>query len=154
MEAIIFVGIQASGKSTFYKEHFFRTHVRLNLDMLRTRHRENLLLRACIAMKQPFVVDNTNPTAEERTRYIVPAREAGFRVVGYYFETPAAEAATRNDARTGKERVPRGAVFGTHKKLQVPTSAEGFDRLYRVRLVDPGGFEIEAVEAATEQAEL
>ena len=70
MEAIIFVGIQASGKSTFYRERFFDTHLRINLDMLKTRYREQLILRACIEAKQPFVVDNTNPSVEERARYI------------------------------------------------------------------------------------
>ena len=39
-ECIIFVGIQGSGKSTFYKENFFKTHVRINLDMLKSRNRE------------------------------------------------------------------------------------------------------------------
>ena len=33
MEAVIFIGIQASGKSTFFKERFFNTHVRINLEM-------------------------------------------------------------------------------------------------------------------------
>lgn len=65
MEAILFIGIQASGKTTFYKERFFKTHIRVNLDMLKTRHRESLLLKACIEMKQPFVVDNTNPKTGE-----------------------------------------------------------------------------------------
>ena len=48
MEAILFIGIQASGKSTFFAERFFKTHVRINLDMLRTRHREELLVKACL----------------------------------------------------------------------------------------------------------
>jgi len=39
MEAIIFIGIQATGKSTFYKDNFFKTHIRINLDMLKTRKR-------------------------------------------------------------------------------------------------------------------
>ena len=60
MTAIILIGIPASGKSTFCKERLFDTHLRLNLDMLKTRHREKLLLQACIAAQQPFVVDNTN----------------------------------------------------------------------------------------------
>jgi len=51
MQAIIFTGIQAAGKTSFYLERFFRTHVRINLDMLRTRHREWLLLNACIEAK-------------------------------------------------------------------------------------------------------
>ena len=42
MEAVVFCGIQASGKTTFYLERFFQSHVRLNLDMLKTRHREQV----------------------------------------------------------------------------------------------------------------
>lgn len=60
MEAIIFSGIQASGETSLYRERFFSTYVRLSLDMLRTRRRERLLFEACLAAKQPFIVDNTN----------------------------------------------------------------------------------------------
>lgn len=65
MEAVIFVGIQGAGKSSFYKERFFRTHVRINLDMLRTKRRQEILLAACIEAKQPFVADNTNVMVED-----------------------------------------------------------------------------------------
>jgi predicted kinase len=51
VDAIIFVGIQATGKSTFFKERFFDTHVRINLDMLKTRHREETLFNACLEAK-------------------------------------------------------------------------------------------------------
>src|ERR671927_1666510 len=80
MEAIIFVGLQASGKSTFYKERFFATHLRINLDMPKTRHRERTLLATCIRLQQQFVVDNTNPTIAERAVYITAARNGHFRV--------------------------------------------------------------------------
>jgi hypothetical protein len=50
MEAIIFCGIQATGKTGFYKERFLQTHVRISLDLLKTRYREDLLLDACIAV--------------------------------------------------------------------------------------------------------
>ena len=59
MTAVILIGIQASGKTTFYRERYFDTHVRLSLDMLKTRRREELLLEACITARQAFVVDNT-----------------------------------------------------------------------------------------------
>ena len=59
MELIIFMGIQAVGKSTFYQQRFFNTHIRINLDMLITRHREQILVNACLAAKQPLVLDNT-----------------------------------------------------------------------------------------------
>jgi hypothetical protein len=36
MHAILLIGLQASGKSTFFRERFSDTHVRINLDMLRT----------------------------------------------------------------------------------------------------------------------
>src|SRR4051794_23667880 len=73
MEAVLFVGLQASGKSTFYRERFFTTHLRINLDMLRTRHREKRLLEVCLETQLRFVVDNTNPTRADRRRYIEPA---------------------------------------------------------------------------------
>ena len=134
MEAVIFTGIQGAGKSSFYRERFFFTHVRINLDMLRTRHRETLLLRACIEGKQPFVVDNTNPTREERARYIAGARAAGFRIVGYYFESATEDALRRNEERPPEQRVPVVGVLGTRKRLEPPTLAEGFDGLHVVRL--------------------
>ena len=99
MQAVIFVGIQASGKSTFYQQRFFATHVRISLDLLRTRHRERSLLEWCLTHRQPFVVDNTNPTAVERAVYIAPARAADFRVVGYYFESNVPSSMRRNAAR-------------------------------------------------------
>ncbi len=145
MEAVVFVGIQASGKSTFYQRRFFKTHVRIKLDMLRTRRREELLVRACLEAKQPFVVDNTNPTARDRARYVGPAKAAGFRVVGYYFESEVSEALERNASRPERERVPEVGVRGTHSRLEVPSFGEGFDALYRVRIDERGEFVVEAI---------
>lgn len=143
MEAIIFIGIQASGKSTFYKERFFNTHVRINLDMLKTRHREDLLLDACLRMKQPFVVDNTNPTIAARAKYIAAAKSARFRVVAYYFHSSIKQAVERNDLRDERMRVPRQAIGATFSRLQLPTLSEGFDAIYRVQVDPVGGFLVE-----------
>ena len=74
MEAVIFVGLQGAGKSTFYRERFFDTHLRISLDLLRTRHRERRLLQFCVETGLRFVVDNTNPTRAERAVYIRAAR--------------------------------------------------------------------------------
>lgn len=142
MQAIIFCGIQATGKSTFYKENFFNTHVRISLDLLRTRHREMVFLQACFQTRQKLVVDNTNPTAAERQRYIDLARAAGYEVIGYYFESKADEAVRRNTTRLGRERIPEKGIYGTRKRLQVPSFAEGFDYLFYVRLREPEGFHV------------
>jgi predicted kinase len=143
MEAVILIGIQGSGKSTFCRKYFFDTHVRISLDMLRTRHRESLLLRACLEGKQKFVVDNTNITAADRGRYIVPAKDAGFSVVGYYFSSRLEEALRRNRQRTGKSRIPEKAIAGFFKRLELPRKEEGFDRLYYVRIMETGEFTLE-----------
>ena len=113
MEAVIFIGIQGSGKSTFFKERFFATHVRLNYDMLKTRHRERILLEACLESKQKFVVDNTNPTIAERAKYIEPAKNKRFQIIGYYFQTNIKDALTRNALRIGKAKVPEIGIRAT-----------------------------------------
>jgi predicted kinase len=107
--------------------------------MLRTRHREALLLRACLEGKQKFVVDNTNITAADRRRYIVPAKNAGFSVVGYYFSSRLEDALSRNRQRTGKSRIPDAGIAGMYKRLELPRIAEGFDQLYYVRIAEEAG---------------
>ncbi|MDP7288123.1 MAG: ATP-binding protein [Phycisphaerae bacterium] len=142
MEAVILIGLQASGKSTFYRERFCDSHVRINLDMLRTRHREKLLFGACLEMKQPFVIDNTNPEVKDRLRYIPAARDAGFRVVGYYFQSRLDDLLTRNASRPTDKQVPSLAIHGTYSRLVLPSPDEGFDELYYVSLQTPAGFAV------------
>jgi predicted kinase len=145
VEAVVFCGIQASGKSTFYRERFFATHVRVSLDLLRTRHREAAFLRTCLETRQRFVVDNTNPTVAERARYVQPALEAGFTVVAFLFEVPASEALARNARREGRERIVAKGVLGTRKRLEPPSAAEGFSALHRVRPGPDGAFEVQTL---------
>jgi hypothetical protein len=108
VEAVVFVGLQGTGKPSFSKERFFDTHLRLSLDMLRTRHRERLLLRTCVESRKPFVVDDTNPTRAERRVYIRAAKEAGFRVIGYYFQSRVDDCQRRNERRPAAEQVRPG----------------------------------------------
>ncbi len=147
MEAVLLIGIQGAGKSSFYKDRFADTHVRINLDMLKTRHREKLFFDACIAAKQRFVVDNCNPAREDRRRYIEPARAAGFKVVGYYLQSRVADCKERNENRVGKQVVPAKAIFGTAGRLELPSLEEGFDKLYYVRVVGDSGFVVEEWKA-------
>lgn len=141
MEVVIFIGLQASGKSSFFRERFFGTHVRINLDMLRTRNRERILIDACIRAKQSFVVDNTNLTAEERGKVIALAREHQFRVIGYYFRSSVSESLARNAKRDGKARIPERGILASHKRLELPRRSEGFDELSYVQ-IGPDGFEV------------
>ena len=144
MEAIIFIGIPGAGKSTFFKERFFNTHVQINLDMLRTRRREEILLSACLQSGQPFVVDNTNPLPADRSRYLGPARAAGFRTIAYFFDSALRDAMQRNNLRVGKQKIPAPAVAAALKKLVRPTADEGFDEIYTVELTLDRGFVVTA----------
>jgi predicted kinase len=146
MEMVLLIGAQGAGKSTFYREWFFDTHVRVNLDMLKTRHCERELISACLGIKQRFVVDNTNPTARDRRRYFELAQGSRFKVAGYYFDATLDEVLQRNTKRTGRANIPEIGVRATHAKLEAPSYAEGFDEIYRVRVKPGEGYEIERVE--------
>jgi len=143
MECVIFIGMQATGKSSFYRERFFNTHIRINRDMLKTQHRERLLLDACINAKQSFVLDNTNVTRIARAHVITTAKAAGFRIAGFYFASKLAEAMRRNALREGAARIPDVGLLGTHARLELPRLEEGFDALNYVRLNDGIGFTTE-----------
>lgn len=143
MEAIIFIGIQGTGKSSFYQKKFFQTHVRINSDMLKTRHRLRLFFNACLEARQSFVLDNTNVTRAVRQEFISQSKAAGFRVVGYYFRSDISSALARNSERDGSARIPDRGVLGTYKQLEIPERDEGFDALYYVRIDPSGQFQVE-----------
>jgi predicted kinase len=140
IEAIIFIGIQATGKSTFFQQRFFNTHVRINMDMLKTRNRERVLLAACLEAKQPFVIDNTNLTRQGRAGYISQAKAAGFSVIGYYFKSALKAALERNRQRSGKALIPEKGIISAYRKLELPSFDEGFDQLYYVEIAEGGQF--------------
>lgn len=136
MDGIILMGLQASGKSTFYKEYFFRSHIRLSMDMLNTRRKESLLLKACLDLQQGVVIDNTNPKKEDRQKYIKEFKAHNYKTIGYYFQSNLADCIERNEGRDGKDYIPKVGLYSTIKKLEHPSKLEGFDELYYVRIVN------------------
>ncbi|MBI2353560.1 MAG: AAA family ATPase [Deltaproteobacteria bacterium] len=89
------------------------------------------------------MVDNTNASRKERARLILPARAAGFRVIGYYFSSRVQEAQERNRQRQGRARIPDGGVLGAAGRLELPALAEDFVELWYVRMDGMGGFSVE-----------
>ncbi|MFP4416046.1 MAG: AAA family ATPase [Chitinivibrionales bacterium] len=142
MQIVIFTGIPGCGKSHFYHAFFFRTHMRINLDMLRTRSREWQFVQTCIQTKTKCVIDNTNVTTEHRRKYIDIAKAAGYRVEGYYFDVALEIAIQRNRLRPPAQVVPARGIQAMAKKLQIPTPEEGFDTLYRVQMPQAGSYVI------------
>ena len=87
---------------------------------------------ASLKAGQRVVIDNTNPTTEDRAVYLQAAKEHHFETVAYYFDVPYETCKRRNDLRSGKKCVPEVGLKATAKKLVEPTMAEGFGAVYRV----------------------
>jgi tRNA uridine 5-carbamoylmethylation protein Kti12 len=138
MNCVILIGIPATGKSSFFKERFVDTHVRINLDMLRTRKREERLVAACLEADISFVLDNTNPAKSTRGTYLALAKAKGVSVVGYYFSSHLEVALRRNSQRQGKACIADAGVRYVAARLELPSMSEGFDELYHVTLTETG----------------
>jgi predicted kinase len=145
-ELIVFVGLQGSGKSSFYRARFAGTHDLVSKDCFphnrRPGRRQRQLIEESLAAGRSVVVDNTNPTAAERAELITLARSFGARVTGYYFASCVADCLERNRGRHGRARVPDVALYATRKRLCPPSPAEGFDQLSYVRLLGEGRVEV------------
>ena len=136
---IIMMGIQGSGKSTFCAKNFSE-YTRINLDTLRTRKKEKDALWLAINRKENIIIDNTNPTASDRKKYIEAGKASQYRIIGYFMQSRLQECIERNDSRQGKEKIPSIAIACTSNKLEMPGYEEGFDELYFVKITDAGFF--------------
>lgn len=141
-ECVVFIGLPASGKTTFYQRRFAGTHQHISKDLwpasANKDRRQAEELRAALAQGRSVVIDNTNPAAADRAAVISIARQYDARVTGYYFTATTREAVGRNRGREGKARVPDVAIFMTAKRMSKPMLEEGFDELYAVA-IDPAG---------------
>lgn len=145
LELIVFTGLQASGKSTFFRERLASTHVQVSKDAwpnaLNREARQRRAIEAALGGGRSVVVDNTNPSPAERAPLVALARTLGARAISYWFVTTMADAKARNALRSGRARVPDVGLYSVAKRLVPPGPEEGFDELFEVRLVE-GGFTI------------
>ena len=118
---IVLMGLQASGKTTFF-EQFLKDkgYVHINLDTLKTRHREILEITICLDRGLCYATDNTNPTKEDRRRYIGPAKDKGYHIVGYFMQSRLASCLERNGRRD--RQVPKKGITNPSKPMPL-TSA-------------------------------
>ena len=148
MDIIIFIGLQGVGKSTFYQTHFATTHAYVSKDALNRSKtmnkatKQTMLLEEALRTGRSVVIDNTNPTKEDREPLIRLGHLYTATVIGYYFDAPVSECLARNRARVGKARVPDKAIYITAKRTVLPTFEEGFDMLFRVHTKSDGLFEV------------
>ena len=154
MELIILIGLQASGKSTFYQQRFASNAVHVSKDLLRNNRnrasKQRQLIEEALQAGSSVVVDNTNVTLADRAELIQLGRQHGATIIGYYFAPQISQNLERNRKRTGKARVPDIALFATLKRLVRPSYQEGFDQLFYVRIAEDGTFNVDNwIEDAT-----
>lgn len=139
MDLVVFVGLPGSGKTTYYLANFASTHVHVSKDLMKgaAAARQEKQIDSALREGKSVVVDNTNPTVVVRQPLIALGRRHGARLIAYYFEIEAKEAAARNRKREGKARVPDVAIYATKSKLKPPTKEEGFDEVHVIRTGSP-----------------
>ena len=131
------VGLQGSGKSTWVERHLAGTHVVVSKDhwphARRRETRQRRVVAELLAAGSSVVVDNTNPSPEDRAPLIAAARRTGASVRAVVLDTAADICRARNEAREGRARVPPVGLHATRARFVAPTTAEGFDRIDVVR---------------------
>ena len=153
---MIFVGLPASGKTTFYQRRFAATHQHISKDLWpktsNKDRRQAELMRLALSQGQSVVIDNTNPALADRAPVIALARQFGARVIGYYFTATTREAIGRNRGREGQARVPDVAIFTRAKRMAKPLLEEGFDELYAVSIDPSGDFSVQPMTVPSAEA--
>jgi predicted kinase len=90
MEMIILMGLQASGKSTFYRTYFAATHEHVSKDLLLKSKNKNKdqkqaeLIEGAFQEQRSVVIDNTNATKQDRLLLIELGRRYDATIIGYY----------------------------------------------------------------------
>ena len=125
------IGVQGAGKSTFCKK-YLSDYEYVNLDTLKSRDKEEKLVKKLFGEGKSFVVDNTNRLKSDRERYIPMAIAKDYKIVGYYFEPDLKACLRRNKNRSRK--VPENVIREYYNIVlnNRPTYDEGFDEIYTV----------------------
>jgi predicted kinase len=143
----VLVGLQASGKSTFYAQRLSGRYALVSKDLFprsarNKQSRQMRLVAEHLGAGRSVAVDNTNPSPKEWGPLVEAAHAHGATATAYWFPPDAAGSLRRNAAREGRERVPDVGVLATLRQLCEPSRADGFDAVHEVRFDGRGGFEV------------
>ncbi|MGP4052464.1 AAA family ATPase [Streptomyces sp. 2A115] len=147
VEVAVLVGLQASGKSTFYEQCLRDRCALVSKDLFPRgargkQARQMRLVEQALVAGRSVAVDNTNPAPEEWRPLMDAGHAHGAVVTAYWFPPDLAESLRRNTARAGRARVPDIGIHTTLKRLRRPSLGDGFDAVLVVRIDGRGGFDV------------
>ncbi|AEW99375.1 AAA family ATPase [Streptantibioticus cattleyicolor] len=147
LELAVLVGLQAAGKSTFYRQRLAGRYALVSKDRYpraaRGKQRRQMReVTEALAAGTCVAVDNTNPTPDEWWPLLAAGHAHGAAVTAYWFPPDLTGSLRRNATRTGRGRVPDIGVRATAARLRRPSTADGFDAVREVRFDGHGGFEV------------
>lgn len=141
-ELVVFTGLQAAGKTSFYRERFAASNVHISKDAWpnarNKQQRQQRLIEQHLRAGHSVVVDNTNPTPSDRAPLIELGLALGARLLCYSFIVTVEQALIRNADRTGRACVDNVAIYSVAKRLVPPRTTEGFEQCFEVELTDAG----------------
>ena len=135
-ELVLFVGFPGCGKSTFYRR-FFQPHgyTHANRDTLKTIEKCADVASASITSGKSVVIDNTNPSTEERAKFIKVAKAHNIPCRCFHFNAPHHLANHMNVMRgkLGISSRVSSIVYNIYKgKFTTPSVSEGFTEVVDV----------------------
>jgi len=140
-EMLIFVGMPASGKSSFVKKYLEpKGYVWINRDTLGTPAKCVKGAQKAIDDGKSVVIDNTSPTTADRAQYINLAKAASIPVRCFKFDLSRELANHLNFYREkvtdGERRRVPDVGFNVYKsKYQEPKLTDGYKEICTVRFV-------------------
>lgn len=132
---IMMIGPQAAGKSTL-SDNLAQL---LKIEILSKDHHKrgetmDNLFKQRISKSKSMIIDNTNPTIDNRFVYLSAASAAGYHIIGVFFDIPKLLSTHLCHMRVeqGGKYIPPVARHTYYKRLEKPTTSEGFNKLLTV----------------------
>lgn len=131
-ELVLFFGAPGSGKSTFFNTHL-SSYERISQDKLGTADKCIKACQQALSAGRSAVIDNTNKTLEQRSRYTSIAKALKIPIRIFIFEVPKDRCMHNNKQRKinpyrehFSKKVSDVVIHDFFKNKEVPKATEGY----------------------------